>query len=152
MTCLKYLNDKGVALYERDAICRFTCKICEEPGFVETDYEALGVCADCVRSLAHAFVMKHEGVPDVRFSPPLVYQAFLVEEKARRASKKKPIPANLRRQCFERDLYRCRRCETHLNLEADHIMPEAIGGPTVLDNLQTLCKTCNCRKGARIAA
>lgn len=57
------------------------------------------------------------------------------------------IGGTLRRQVFERDLYRCQHCGTHLDLCADHIVPESKGGPTTFENLQTLCRSCNSKKG-----
>lgn len=62
---------------------------------------------------------------------------------------KTAIPANLRTQVFERDMYRCMQCGTHKNLTCDHIHPESKGGATTLDNLQTLCKSCNSKKGVK---
>lgn len=59
------------------------------------------------------------------------------------------ISAELRRQVFERDGYRCVTCGDWHNLGADHIQPEVKGGPTTLENLQTMCRSCNSRKGAR---
>lgn len=66
------------------------------------------------------------------------------------AAKKASISAALRRQVFERDAYRCVQCGDWHDLEPDHIVPEARGGPTTLENLQTLCRPCNLAKGARI--
>lgn len=63
---------------------------------------------------------------------------------------KKPISNKLRKQVFERDAYRCVRCGSHLSLEADHVFPECCGGEATLDNLQTLCKPCNMKKGGRV--
>ncbi len=63
--------------------------------------------------------------------------------------KKAPIPNSLRKKVFERDGYRCVLCADWHDLAADHIIPESKGGPTTLDNLQTLCRTCNLRKGSR---
>jgi hypothetical protein len=63
--------------------------------------------------------------------------------------KKKPIPQALRKAVFERDGYRCKRCDGHIDLCADHIHPESKGGEMSLENLQTLCRTCNSKKGAR---
>lgn len=40
--------------------------------------------------------------------------------------------------------------ETTDLLQADHIYPESKGGPTTLENLQTLCKPCSIRKGATV--
>jgi hypothetical protein len=45
---------------------------------------------------------------------------------------------------FKRDKYRCRICKaTGVELEVDHINPVAKGGSDALDNLQTLCFSCN---------
>jgi 5-methylcytosine-specific restriction endonuclease McrA len=65
------------------------------------------------------------------------------------AYQKSKIPGSLRTQVFERDAYRCRNCGGWHDLHADHITPESKGGPTTLENLQTLCQTCNLKKGAR---
>ncbi len=62
---------------------------------------------------------------------------------------KKQISHDLQKRVFERDAYRCLHCGTHLDLCADHIQPESKGGATELDNLQTLCRPCNSRKGSR---
>lgn len=66
-----------------------------------------------------------------------------------RSDGKARIPAALARQVMERDAYRCRHCGTWLDLTCDHILAESRGGATTLDNLQTLCRPCNSRKGAR---
>lgn len=63
---------------------------------------------------------------------------------------KKVIPAALRTAVFERDAYRCVQCGSWKDLRADHVVPEVHGGPTTLENLQTLCQPCNSRKGARL--
>lgn len=55
----------------------------------------------------------------------------------------------LRTQVYERDLYRCVHCGTHIGLSIDHIIPTSKGGLSVYDNLQTLCRPCNSRKGDR---
>jgi len=66
--------------------------------------------------------------------------------------RKRIIPSSLRDEVFERDNYTCRHCGSTDHLTADHIYPESKGGETTLDNLQTLCRSCNSRKGTRIAA
>jgi hypothetical protein len=63
---------------------------------------------------------------------------------------KQKISDKLRTAVFERDEYRCRQCGTHLQLCADHIIPECQGGPTTLDNLQTLCRPCNAHKAGKM--
>lgn len=63
---------------------------------------------------------------------------------------KKRISHSLRIKVFERDKYRCVYCGTHLNLTCDHIFPESKGGETTFDNLQTMCKSCNSKKGTKV--
>ena len=63
--------------------------------------------------------------------------------------RKTPIKPSLRRKVFERDGYRCKKCNDHLDLCADHVIPESAGGLAELDNLQTLCRPCNSKKGVR---
>jgi 5-methylcytosine-specific restriction endonuclease McrA len=53
----------------------------------------------------------------------------------------------LRRKCFERDNFTCRKCKfldkTGYSLEAHHIIPLCAGGEDVLGNLITLCFDCH---------
>ena len=63
--------------------------------------------------------------------------------------KKIPIPSELRWEVLERDNFTCLRCGSRRHLEADHIIPESKGGPATLENLQTLCASCNQRKGSQ---
>lgn len=62
------------------------------------------------------------------------------------------ISGRLRKQVFERDGYRCVApgCGSWVDLTCDHIVPESKGGATTLENLQTMCRPCNCRKGAKM--
>lgn len=60
------------------------------------------------------------------------------------------IPDALRLAVYERDGYTCLHCDAIQNLSLDHIHPYSRGGEDTLDNLQTLCRSCNSRKGARI--
>jgi 5-methylcytosine-specific restriction endonuclease McrA len=61
------------------------------------------------------------------------------------------MPAGLRAAVLDRDGHTCRRCGATDDLEIDHIYPWSLGGsfddPA---NLQTLCGTCNRRKGTRV--
>jgi 5-methylcytosine-specific restriction enzyme A len=64
-----------------------------------------------------------------------------------------PIPPEVRKYVFERDLHHCQSCgktATEANLNVDHIIPLARGGKNDLSNLQTLCSTCNQRKRDRL--
>jgi 5-methylcytosine-specific restriction enzyme A len=61
-----------------------------------------------------------------------------------------PLAAAVRAYVFERDQYTCRVCGSKENLAIDHIIPLAQGGTNDISNFQTLCQTCNGRKGDRI--
>jgi 5-methylcytosine-specific restriction endonuclease McrA len=59
------------------------------------------------------------------------------------------IPPSLRYQVLIQDKSTCQRCgkkAPNVELEIDHILPWDCGGPTVADNLQTLCTECNIGK------
>lgn len=60
------------------------------------------------------------------------------------------IPKALRSAVYERDGHTCLHCGATDSLTLDHILPYSLGGPDSLDNLQTLCRSCNSRKGARV--
>jgi len=66
-----------------------------------------------------------------------------------RAYAKDKISRGLARQVHEKHAYRCVTCGSHLDLCCDHIIPESKGGPTTFENLQTMCRPCNSRKGNR---
>jgi hypothetical protein len=53
-------------------------------------------------------------------------------------------------EIFERDKYRCKKCGDWHGLTIDHIVPRSKGGTDELGNLQTLCHSCNSKKGAKI--
>ena len=62
---------------------------------------------------------------------------------------KKHNNAKFRKLVLDRDNNRCRACGIGDvdSLECDHIVPESKGGKSILCNMQTLCHTCNIRKG-----
>lgn len=67
------------------------------------------------------------------------------------------IPTSLRRLINEHFHHRCGYCQTSelivgASFTVDHILPEALGGLTILENLCLACWPCNLRKGKRIAA
>lgn len=62
---------------------------------------------------------------------------------------KEKIDAKLRWQIFRRDGYECQKCGAIEDLTVDHVYPEWAGGGAFEGNLQTLCRSCNTRKGAK---
>lgn len=59
------------------------------------------------------------------------------------------ISSKLRWDVFRRNGYQCVYCGCDHDLTVDHILSERRGGATILENLQTLCRPCNSKKGAR---
>jgi 5-methylcytosine-specific restriction endonuclease McrA len=67
-----------------------------------------------------------------------------------------PIPKSVQRAAYQRDSYTCVQCglegkgETHeekvKGFAIDHVVPNAAGGSSELENLQILCRKCNSAK------
>lgn len=119
---------------EREAIAAFT-------EFVEEN-------ADLLRRVAHWGNGRCGALLDIlqRTLQPDMKDGY----QARPAYRKQVIPASIRTKVFERDAYRCVSCAGFVELTCDHKFPESLGGPTTIDNLQTLCRSCNSRKGTRV--
>lgn len=62
---------------------------------------------------------------------------------------KHPITDHIRWKVWERDNFTCRHCGGRTYLAVDHVIAESKGGKLEIENLQTLCRKCNSRKGAR---
>jgi hypothetical protein len=75
------------------------------------------------------------------------YLSYCPEEIYRLGIDTKKTPAKLKAEVFARDGHACKHCGATENLQADHVVPRCRGGETVIENLQTLCLTCNVRKG-----
>jgi HNH endonuclease len=65
------------------------------------------------------------------------------------------VQPGLRLRVYERDRFRCVYCgrgrftNADVELHVDHVHPFSRGGKTEIENLQTLCSTCNLGKSAR---
>lgn len=117
------------------------CKICNEKEAFESyaHYEPeMVICGACAEKAANSFWKAHSGKWLTRPNPPAQPRSKDFISKA------------LRKSVFERDAYRCQHCGDHKDLCADHIHPESKGGQTVLENLQTLCRSCNSKKGTKV--
>jgi hypothetical protein len=58
----------------------------------------------------------------------------------------------MKREAYERQKGICVHCKQHFELEemeADHITPWHLGGATIAENCQMLCKDCNRRKSGK---
>jgi len=61
------------------------------------------------------------------------------------------ISESVRSAVYERDGHACVVCGTSESLTLDHIFPWSQGGCDDPGNLQTMCQSCNSRKGARLS-
>ena len=61
-------------------------------------------------------------------------------------TKTRAIPASLRHQIWKRDQGRCAQCKGQNALQIDHIQPYSLSGPSTLENLQLVCRSCNQRR------
>ena len=62
------------------------------------------------------------------------------------------IGNDTRRFVWLRDNGCCRNCGSNRDLQFDHIVPVAFGGTNVAEDVELLCRTCNLRKAASVAA
>lgn len=62
------------------------------------------------------------------------------------------VTKGIRQAVIERDKYTCQLCGAsyHVFLEVDHKIPVSKGGTSDIENLWTLCQTCNRKKSAKI--
>ena len=60
---------------------------------------------------------------------------------------RRKIQVPLRVAVMIRDGNKCRHCSSTSDLCLDHIKPVSAGGLDVMENLQTLCRSCNSKKG-----
>lgn len=73
-------------------------------------------------------------------------------KKKRRNNNRKRLSKSIRHEVFKRNNYKCVECgatKEDIRLHIDHILPVSQGGSDELDNLQTLCETCNLGKSNR---
>lgn len=87
-------------------------------------------------------------VRDTLDIPPCGVQGAMWETE--RTDVRRAIPIELRSAIYERDNFACLECRATEDLTLDHIHPWSKGGRDTYDNLRTLCRPCNSRKGARV--
>lgn len=119
------------------------------------EYETYPVCPECKQWEDEKFRREHEetwlivqrewGVKHNGYREDYVIPV----SHALPVVKRPPIPDAFRWAIFERDNFTCQICGCRRYLTIDHIKPFSQGGELTFDNCQTLCRSCNSRKGAR---
>jgi hypothetical protein len=77
----------------------------------------------------------------------IMAEPFTETRDGRRSGRK--IPRDIMLKVVRRDNYRCQDCGANVpdhELEFDHVIPYSRGGPTTVENLRLLCRTCNRKK------
>lgn len=74
----------------------------------------------------------------------LTYKAYPTNKR-----KKVIISDSFKWDVWERDNFTCQHCGTRRDLTVDHIYPESKGGELTMENAQTLCRSCNSKKGVK---
>lgn len=78
---------------------------------------------------------------------------IIAPEKTSQVKTSRNINPRLRFLVMQRDYFKCCACgaspakDPAVLLHVDHIIPWSKGGPTTMENLQTLCSECNLGKG-----
>lgn len=120
------------------------CRMCGKESIDCIEYSSFHkeaqVCNWCANVVANVFSMKHSGQ----------YLTWPNEPLTSKYRSRKRISAKTRKFVFERDSYRCVKCSSFVDLQIDHIYPHILGGSDELDNLQTLCQSCNRIKKAKV--
>ncbi len=129
-------NTQELSLMEVETACR----LCGYEDTSVVQYQLNGgypVCYICAETIANVWNYTHLGR----------YISWRNKEVTNVRYTKKIISSSLRWEVLQRDNFTCKHCGSRKHLEADHVIPESNGGETTMENLQTLCKKCNAKKG-----
>lgn len=121
------------------------CRLCDQLADDEYASQDIYICIRCADLIANAH---YSDCGKSTFGFATWDREDLIGSEVRRKS----IKQSLRTKVFERDLYRCKNCQSAKNLCVDHIHPVSKGGTDNLVNLQTLCTSCNGSKGSKTMA
>jgi hypothetical protein len=129
------------------------CKECKNVFNTSTLNKYDGYCGRCSKKVReeNSLTQAIQPVTTLQPSPPIPTPP--VESK----STKKKIPERLRQEVWEKNIGdkfwgNCFTCNMRLcafEFSCGHVVSEADGGPTVLDNLKVVCKSCNSKMGTQ---
>jgi hypothetical protein len=81
--------------------------------------------------------------------PAFAYAYLNVTETREVRKTGRHVPRDVMMKVIRRDDYRCRVCDEHVRddeVEFDHVIPHAKGGPMSVENIRLLCRACNRKK------
>ena len=125
----------------------YLCGVVDDNALYFQSEHSQTICFKCM-AIHSEWYVKHVSDQFVQQQIEASYQRSMNSRGINKYVKKK-ISQTLRMKVFERDGFKCVICNVQTNLSLDHIKPEVLGGEATLENLQTMCKSCNSRKGAR---
>ena len=66
--------------------------------------------------------------------------------KTSKEGETKTIPAEVKRQVYQRSQRKCEKCQGSYRLEFHHLTPRSFGGKHEVGNLKLLCRNCHARE------
>ena len=81
---------------------------------------------------------------------PSVVKAYVHRRQARVDGAEGSFTAEEWKELFEEYDNKCLACGATENLGPDHVIPLSKGGTNYIDNIQPLCRSCNCSKGVKV--
>lgn len=116
------------------------CKICTKKMNIEEEIKynelfMIKVCDSCAGRVKEAYDNWHGG-------------CYVPTKKSDAERARKVLSTKVRLAVYKRDGFKCVRCGCS-DLTIDHIIPIAKGGTNEDNNLQTLCRSCNSKKGTK---
>lgn len=117
-------------------------------------FEVLQVC-DVRRAIVLLFTGRAERVEDTADLIRSPSVAMLIPSVIRLQRYIRRFPTNTisfnKKNILKRDGYTCQYCGRNSGerMTIDHVVPRAVGGKTIWENVVSACRTCNTRKGSR---
>jgi HNH endonuclease len=85
---------------------------------------------------------------------PVFFYSYDITETREDRRSSRYVPRDIMLKVVRRDNYRCRVCNVLVpddEVEFDHIIPHAKGGPMTVENIRLLCRSCNRKKSDSMA-
>lgn len=159
--CIKVFKKKNENTRPINAILRAVLKAIDAdnyPAFFDAKSETESYMANCEKEVAKCYA---ELAKKIRLKDQAMQQLDRLSDELRKSPRAsyylRRIEADrfigkreVRETVFSRNDFKCIKCTSRARLTIDHIIPVVAGGTDSLDNLQTLCFSCNASKGGRI--